>query len=183
MAAPGRHVYEYPRPAVTADALVFVLADTGLEVLLVERGHEPFAGSMALPGGFVDPDEPLAAAARRELLEETGVTAGTMIQVGAFGDPGRDPRGHTVGVAFLTLMRREVVLESMRAGDDAAGVALHPAHDPPPLAFDHGEMLDAALDLLRCRSTCEPFARALLADDAAAAELRAAQDALECLPG
>lgn len=132
--------YAYPRPAVTVDMVLCTVGTNGaLQVLLIQRKHDPFAGRWALPGGFVDEHEDLPAAARRELREETGVAIDRIVQVGAYGTPGRDPRGHTVGVAFLAVAGPEDV--AAVAGDDAADCRWFPAHRPPPLAFDHGEIL------------------------------------------
>ena len=99
--------YDYPRPAVTADTVVLAFEHGALEVLLIQRGHEPFEDHWALPGGFVEMDETLEASARRELDEETGLRPGRLEQVHTFGDPGRDPRGRVVTVAFLALIRRD----------------------------------------------------------------------------
>ena len=134
------YTYDYPRPAVTVDAVLATTDAAGaLQVLLIERGHEPFAGAWALPGGFVDKQEDLEAAARREMLEETHTTLGPMLQLGAYGTPHRDPRGHTVGVAFLAICGPgEVIAE---AGDDAADCRWFAAQQPPPLAFDHDVIL------------------------------------------
>ncbi len=138
----GRYVYDYARPAVTVD-LVVVTREAAPRVLLIRRKHEPFAGRWALPGGFVDPDEPLADAARRELREETGVAGLDLEQLGVFGDPGRDPRGWTVGVAFLA--RADADQVRPEAADDAAEVGWHPLAAPPePLAFDHAQILARA---------------------------------------
>jgi 8-oxo-dGTP diphosphatase len=139
----GGYVYEYPRPAVTVDAVVFTMREGRREVLLIERKHAPFAGTWALPGGFVEMEEPLEAAALRELEEETGVTGVTLAQLGAFGDPNRDPRGRTIAVAFWgeTDWRQH----APEGGDDAAKAAWFPVDALPPLAFDHGEMVQLAL--------------------------------------
>jgi 8-oxo-dGTP diphosphatase len=141
--------YEYPRPAVTADVVVFARGAADLLVLLIERKHDPFKGAWALPGGFVDADESLGDAALRELREETGVTGLTLTQVGAFGDPGRDPRGHTVTVAFVTVTDPAT---KVSAGDDAARAEWHAwstlrlpgSSGQVPLAFDHDRILLAA---------------------------------------
>src|SRR5262245_7516294 len=106
---PGsRRTYEWPRPAVTVDVVVFTVAGTldamKLQVLLVERGGEPFQGAWALPGGFVHEHEDLAAAAARELLEETGLPGVHVEQVAAVGTPGRDPRGHTITIVYVALV-------------------------------------------------------------------------------
>lgn len=141
----GMPIYEYPRPAVTADVAVFREASAGLEVLLVRRGNDPYRGAWALPGGFVDQDEPLEAAARRELAEETGVEdPGPLVEVGAYGDPGRDPRGWTVTVLYAA--GPVPAGTHARAGDDAAEVGWHAASSPPPLAFDHRVLLADALE-------------------------------------
>src|SRR5947208_577516 len=104
----GRYLYEYERPSLTVD-VVIVAREPTPRVLLIRRKHEPFAHAWALPGGFVDPGETLAAAAARELREETGVEGADLEQLAAFGDPGRDPRGWTVSVAFLARVEAERV--------------------------------------------------------------------------
>jgi 8-oxo-dGTP diphosphatase len=137
--------YEYPRPALTADTAVFRGPWDARELLLIRRGAEPFAGMWALPGGFVEADEPLERCARRELAEETGLSpAGAFLHVGAYGDPGRDPRGWTVTVLFaVPLYPGEP--DAVAGGDDAAEAAWHPLADLPPLAFDHDRLVvDAA---------------------------------------
>ena len=107
------------RPAFTVDVALVTSADPP-QLLLIQRKHDPFAGAWALPGGFVDEGEPLAAAAARELQEETSVDpAGvSLVQVGAFGDPGRDPRGWTVTAAYAALVPSSEL--GVRAADDAA---------------------------------------------------------------
>ena len=138
---PAQNTYDYPRPAVTVD-VALVTREPRPRVLLIRRKHDPFAGTWALPGGFVDEGETLAAAARRELREETGVTDVDLEQLAAFGDPGRDPRGWTVSVAFLA---RVAAGTPAAAADDAAAVGWHPLdHPPQPLAFDHAKILARA---------------------------------------
>lgn len=114
--------YPYPRPAVTCDAVVFTMRADDLAVLLIQRKDEPFKGLWALPGGYVNDNESLERAAARELAEETGITGARLEQLGAFGDPGRDPRGHTITVAYVTFLVAE---GKIRAGDDAADAAWH----------------------------------------------------------
>src|SRR5437868_12520283 len=112
-----KYCYAYPRPALTVD--IVVLTDEAKpRVLLIRRKAEPFAGRWALPGGYVDENEPLDAAARRELREETGIEAATLEQVMACGDPGRDPRGWTVTVVHQTVVKADAV--QPKAADDAA---------------------------------------------------------------
>jgi 8-oxo-dGTP diphosphatase len=137
------HSYEYPRPALTVD-LVLITNEPRPRVMLIRRKHEPFAGSWAFPGGFVNENEPLETAARRELREETGVEVESLEQLQSFGDPGRDPRGWTVTVAFLG--RVDAGKLKPIAADDAAEVAWHPVDSPPSLAFDHANILAAALE-------------------------------------
>jgi 8-oxo-dGTP diphosphatase len=114
--------YPYPRPAVTCDAVVFTMRADDLAVLLIQRKDDPFRGQWALPGGFVNENESLDRAAARELAEETGLTGARLEQLGAFGDPGRDPRGHTVTVAWVTFLVAEAAIT---AGDDAAAAEWH----------------------------------------------------------
>ncbi len=153
--------YDYPRPAVTVDVVLVTLgANDALRVLLIQRKHEPFAGRWALPGGFVDQHEDLPVAARRELREETGVDVGPLLQLGAYGTPGRDPRGHTVGVAFVAAAGPGEA-EGI-AGDDAADCRWFALRRPPPLAFDHGDMLrDARRALAELAGDRDAFRRQL----------------------
>jgi len=148
MARPAKKqfCYEYPRPSVTVD-VVIVTQGRAPQVLLIRRKHEPFAGMWALPGGFVDMDESLDAAARRELYEETQVEAERLEQLRTFGDPGRDPRGRTISVAYLAVVDRDSVRPL--AADDAAEVGWHSLTAPPPLAFDHANILAAARERLK----------------------------------
>lgn len=136
------YTYDYPRPAVTVDAVVFGYDEGELRVLLIERGEDPFRGAWALPGGFIRQDEDLTDAARRELQEETGIEPVLLEQLGAFGTPGRDPRGHTVTVAFVALVK--LGDHSVKAATDAADARWFPANDPPALAFDHADILASA---------------------------------------
>ncbi|HMF18350.1 MAG TPA: NUDIX hydrolase [Gemmataceae bacterium] len=136
-----KHCYEYPRPALTVD-LVLVTTEKRPRVLLIQRRDDPFAGSWALPGGFVEENEPIEQAARRELNEEAGVEVKDLQQLHAFGDPGRDPRGWTVSVAFLARVNAKKIRPC--AGDDAANVAWHDLKSLPPLAFDHAQILALA---------------------------------------
>jgi 8-oxo-dGTP diphosphatase len=137
------YCYEYPRPSVTVDIVLFHRAGERIEVLLIKRARDPFKGAWAFPGGFVDEDESLDRAAARELKEETGLAGVAMEQLAAFGDPGRDPRGHTVSVAFAALLDRPA---EAAGADDADEARWHSARRPPRLAFDHKKILRKALD-------------------------------------
>ena len=130
--------YDYPRPAVTVD-IALVTRAKPLRVLLIQRKNEPVAGAWALPGGFVDESEPLPVAAARELVEETGVEAEELEQLHAFGDPGRDPRGWTISVAFLARVDQAALRPE--AADDAREVKWFSLAKLPALAFDHAEIL------------------------------------------
>jgi 8-oxo-dGTP diphosphatase len=146
------YTYEYPRPAVTVD-IVILSRDERPRVLLVRRRHDPFAGMWAIPGGFLDMDESLEAAARRELQEETGVRASRLEQVHTFGDPNRDPRGRTISVTYLARLDEKRL--KPRAGDDAEAVAWFPLHRPPPLAFDHAKILAHVRRRIAKESACK----------------------------
>lgn len=141
---------EYERPGVTGDTVVVRTSGGRVEVLLIRRGRDPFAGMWALPGGFLDPHEAPEDGARRELAEETGlVWDGPLECVGGFGKRGRDPRGWTISMVYLAVLDDPDV--DVAGGDDAAEAAWHPLDDAPPLAFDHGEILEAARRLLASR--------------------------------
>ncbi len=133
--------YDYPRPALTVD-IVIATREARPQVLLIRRKHDPFAGSWALPGGFVDESERLADAARRELEEETGLKVADLEQLFTAGDPGRDPRGWTVSVVYLA--RVELAQMKAVAADDAEEVGWFPLDELPALAFDHTMILDRA---------------------------------------
>jgi len=132
---------------LTVDAVVFGVRDERLEVLTIQRKNPPFEGQWALPGGFVDEDEPLGQAVQRELQEETGIATVHLQQFHTFGDPGRDPRGWNVCCAYMTLI--DPLRWQCRAGDDAADVAWLPAHTLPALAFDHNLIVETALSTLQ----------------------------------
>lgn len=124
----------YKNPSLTVDCVVFDGSD---RLLLIRRRNPPFAGHFALPGGFVDYGETTEAAARRELAEETGLRAGTLRLVGVYSAPDRDPRGHTVGIAYLVTG----VDGTLIAGDDAAEAEYRADWRDLDLAFDHNEIV------------------------------------------
>ncbi len=148
------------RPMLTVDVVLAAPLDDNKgkgrwRVLLIKRGRPPFRGTWALPGGFVEPHEPLQAAARRELQEETGLEPERLEQLHTYGDPGRDPRGWTVSVAHLAVAGAAEA-RSLRpcAASDAAAVAWFDLDDLPELAFDHAEIL--ALARARLNASREP---------------------------
>jgi len=136
----NNYCYEYPRPAVTADIVVIKPTDNQREVLLIERKHPPFEGMWALPGGFLDMDETLEDAALRELQEETGITGIELEQFHTFSKVDRDPRHRTITTVFIGYTNENTA--DPEAGDDAANTRWFPLHDLPPLAFDHGEVME-----------------------------------------
>ena len=154
------YTYEYARPALTVDCVVFGLDDEDLKVLLIERDLEPFAGSWALPGGFVKMDEPLEEAARRELEEEAGLRDVFLEQLYTFGAIGRDPRGRVVSVAYYALVN--IRDHRVRAATDARSAAWFAAADPPSLAFDHVAILQAAHGRLVGKVRYQPIGFELL---------------------
>lgn len=131
--------------SVTVDSVVFCNINNKFKVLLIKRKNDPFGGQWALPGGYISESENLETAAKRELEEETGVAIKTMEQVRAFGAPGRDPRGRTISIAFVSRIFRE---ENLKAGDDAAEASWVSIDDLPNLAFDHAEIIEAAKNYL-----------------------------------
>jgi 8-oxo-dGTP diphosphatase len=153
--------YEFPRPAVTVDCVIFGYdGKEALKVLLIQRKHDPYAGQWALPGGFVDMDEPLETAALRELEEETSVKDVFVEQLYTFGEPGRDPRGRMISVAYFALV--DLASHPIQAADDARAVNWFPIEDLPDLAFDHRQIIDMAIDRLRSKVRYQPIGFELL---------------------
>jgi 8-oxo-dGTP diphosphatase len=145
--AKQEYCYEYPRPMFTVDAVLLSEREGRLEVLLVQRRNEPFAGAWALPGGFVDMDEPLETAVVRELEEETGLAGVRLEQFRTFGDPDRDPRGRSISTAFLALV--DAARFAPEAADDAQDVCWRPVEGANGLAFDHAKIVAGAVERLR----------------------------------
>ncbi len=150
--------YKYPHPAVTTDCVIFGFDGTRLQVLLVQRGIEPYKGRWAFPGGFLKMDESCEQGALRELQEETGLTGAYIEQFHAFSDPNRDPRERVITVAYYALVK----IQQVRGGDDAARADWFALDEVPPLAFDHDMILREALKRLRERIHFEPVGFELL---------------------
>ena len=134
--------YAYPRPAVTVDAAVFKETGSGIEILLIQRGNEPFKDGWALPGGFMDMEETLEEAIYRELAEETGLKRIKLQQLQAFSTLDRDPRGRTITIVFYGMLLDE---QQATAGDDASDASWFPIDSLPELAFDHAEVISIAI--------------------------------------
>ena len=163
----------YPCFAVTVDLVVLTIRDEELMVLLVNRGQPPFRGDLALPGGFVHPDEGLVEAAARELAEETGIAVGSMHleQLASYGDPGRDPRQRVVTVAYLAMTP---ALPDPRPGSDADGASWLPAGAAArrPLAFDHQRILADGVERARAKLEYTPLATVFCPPEFTIAQLR-----------
>ena len=139
----------YPRPIASVDLTIFALAEAGLEVLLILRGTEPFAGAWALPGGWihVDEDDDLEATARKVLKDKTGVETPYLEQLQTVGNASRDPRGWSLSISYVALISADDV--RLRRGANAVDVAWRPIEEVPTLAFDHADILRSALTRLR----------------------------------
>lgn len=175
------YTYEYPRPALTVDCVIFGY-DTGqpLKVLLIQRSLPPFEGQWALPGGFVDMEEHLESAALRELAEETGMTDVFIEQLYTFGDPGRDPRGRVVSVAYYALVN--LTEHPLRASSDARQVSWFPAYQLPPLAFDHADIVETAIQRLRGKVRYQPIGFELLPEEFTLTQLQDLYEAVLGIP-
>lgn len=142
------YTYEYPRPMLTVDVVAITKQTDQLYVLLIQRNQEPYQGSWALPGGFVEMDEPLETAAARELAEETGLAGIPLEQLHTYGDPQRDPRGRVISVVYYAFIPAGTSI-NLRGGSDASQVRWFPMTELPELAFDHQKIIDEALSRFR----------------------------------
>jgi 8-oxo-dGTP diphosphatase len=154
------YTYEFPKPSLTVDCVVFGLDDRELKVMLIQRGVPPFEGQWALPGGFVLLDEPLETAALRELREETGIAKVFLEQLYTFGTVNRDPRDRVITVAYYALI--DLREHKIQATTDAKAAAWFSVSSPPQLAFDHEQILAVALQRLKGKVRYEPIGFELL---------------------
>ena len=172
--------YKFPAFAVTVDVVVLTMSEGRLHVLLVRRGVPPFEGMWAIPGGFKRPTETLDEAAKRELIEETGVDSARLLtQFGAYGDPGRDPRMNVVTVAYFAVLPE---VGAITAGTDAAAAALIPASEAlngkVGLAFDHAQIVRDAVERVSVDLDLTGIATAFVGSKFTLAELRAVYEAV-----
>ncbi len=167
------HSYDaskYERPSVTVDVVMMSLRQRDLQVLLIKRRAWPYEGMWAIPGGFVNIDESLVTAAKRELQEETGVQDVYLEQLYTFGDPQRDPRTRVITVVYFALLDSERL--QVRAADDAADVGWFSVYDLPPLAFDHEKILQYSRERLRGKLDYTTIAFSLLPEQFTLRELQ-----------
>lgn len=164
------YTYEYPRPAMTSDCVIFGFDGNAMRILLIERGVEPYKGYWALPGGFMRMNETIEQCAARELQEETGVRDVFLEQFHTFSSVDRDPRGRVVTVAFIALVRPDDY--EVAGGDDATMAIWFDASMLPPLAFDHQDIVAKAKEYLREALKTRPIAFQLLNEAFSLDELR-----------
>jgi 8-oxo-dGTP diphosphatase len=164
------YTYSHPHPAVTVDCVVFGYDTTELKVLLIRRKLDPFRGRWALPGGFVQEDETLEDAARRELSDETGMSKLFLEQLYSFGDPDRDPRERVISIAYYALTK--LADHALKAASDADDAAWFAIADLPKLGFDHEKIIDTALRRLKAKVRYEPIGFELLAEKFSLGELQ-----------
>lgn len=154
------YTYKYPHPAVTTDCVIFGFDGTSINILLIERGIEPYKGTWALPGGFLNMDETVEECAKRELYEETNVENVYLEQIHVFSTVDRDPRERVLTVAFFALVSKDKF--EIIAGDDANKAQWYEWNNLPPLAFDHAEIIRMAREKLQEKLRISPIAFKLL---------------------
>jgi 8-oxo-dGTP diphosphatase len=146
----GKYVYDWPRPMVTVDAVVFAVVSGSTQILLIKRKFDPFKGQWAIPGGFIGIDEELDDAVARELFEETALTGVTLEQMHTFGKPGRDPRGRQITVVYMGIITDCV--NRVKGGDDAELAQWFDINAlPPNMAFDHDHVTQFAIERLKLK--------------------------------
>lgn len=168
------YTYKYPHPAVATDCVIFGFDGMRLNILLIERGVEPFKGKWAFPGGFVKMDETADDGAKRELREETGLAPAFVEQFHCFSDPERDPRERVISIAYLAVVRTADV----KGGDDAAQARWFALDEVPQLAFDHESILRMAMSKLRERIHFQPIGFELLPEKFTLRELQMLYEAI-----
>jgi 8-oxo-dGTP diphosphatase len=170
----NKYCYKYPHPAVTTDCVIFGFDGERLQVLLVERGIEPYKGRWAFPGGFLKMDETAEEGALRELKEETGLEGAYMEQFHTFSAPERDPRERVIIIAYYALVK----IQEVKGGDDAASARWFPLDEIPSLAFDHDYILRMATQRLREQIHFQPIGFELLPEKFTIKELQLLYEAI-----
>jgi 8-oxo-dGTP diphosphatase len=170
----NKYCYKYPHPAVTTDCVIFGFDGERLQVLLVERGIEPYKGRWAFPGGFLKMDETAEEGALRELKEETGLEGAYMEQFHTFSAPERDPRERVITIAYYALVK----IQEVKGGDDAASARWFPLDEIPSLAFDHDYILRMATQRLREQIHFQPIGFELLPEKFTIKELQLLYEAI-----
>lgn len=170
----NKYCYKYPHPAVTTDCVIFGFNGERLQVLLIERGIEPFKGRWAFPGGFLKMDETAEEGAKRELKEETGLEDAYIQQLHTFSAPNRDPRERVITIAYYALVK----IQEVKGGDDAASARWFPLDKIPPLAFDHDYILRMATQKLREQIHFQPIGFELLPEKFTIKELQSLYEAV-----
>jgi 8-oxo-dGTP diphosphatase len=170
----NKYCYKYPHPAVTTDCVIFGFNGERLQVLLIERGIEPYKGHWAFPGGFLKMDETAEEGAKRELKEETGLADAYIQQLYTFSNPDRDPRERVITIAYYALVK----IQEVKGGDDAASARWFPLDEIPPLAFDHDYILRMATQRLREQIHFQPIGFELLPEKFTIKELQSLYEAI-----
>lgn len=156
----GTYIYEWPRPAVTTDCVIFGFDGGDLKILLIERGIEPYKGMWALPGGFLDMNEDAETCARRKLQQETCLENIFMEQLFTFSSVDRDPRYRVISIAYYALVKLSDY--EAKAGTDTTSIKWFPLSEIPELAFDHKEIVKIAIERLKGKIKYQPIGFELL---------------------
>ena len=170
----NKYCYKYPHPSVTTDCVIFGFNGERLQVLLIEKGIEPFKGRLAFPGGFLKMDETAEEGAKRELKEETGLENAYIQQLHTFSAPNRDPRERVITIAYYALVN----IQEVKGGEDAASARWFPLDEIPPLAFDHDYILRMATQKLREQIHFQPIGFELLPAKFTIKELQSLYEAI-----
>lgn len=162
------YTYKHPHPSVTTDCVIFCFDKKDLNVLLIQRGVEPYKDAWAFPGGFVRMDETAEECALRELKEETNLIPEHIEQFHTFTEVDRDPRERVISIAYFALIKKSDV----EGGDDASDARWFKVKDLPPLAFDHDYIFKKALTALKQKIHFEPIGFDLLEEEFSIPELQ-----------
>ena len=172
----SKYCYEYPRPSVTTDCIIFGFDGNDIKVLLIERAKDPYAEHWAFPGGFLDMDESAEDCAKRELYEETGLKDVFIEQLYTFTQPDRDPRGRVITITYFALIKQTDYV--ITAGDDAKQAQWFSLNEIPPLAFDHEYILQVAINRIKGKIRYQPIGFELLDEKFTIPELQRLYEAI-----